>query len=145
MKRFVFRFAAVLMQRTTLLDVAKAELADALARRNLAVEILTRRRHDLDTLAKSGPRPGQPIDPRHETIRQNHLAALRAEIERRVQLVSRLEQTAEAQRRKVAAALRALKAIEILEERDRDAWKAEVRRLEQQETDERNAQRFGRR
>ncbi|MCA9558873.1 MAG: flagellar export protein FliJ [Myxococcales bacterium] len=144
MKRFTFRFAAVLKQRTALLDQAKAELGDAIARCNLAVDILTRRRQDLATLAAQAPTPGQPFDPQREVVRQRHLGALRQELERRQQMVERLEAIVDAAREKVAETHRGLRAIELLEERDREAWKAEARRLEQQENDERNAQRFGR-
>lgn len=144
MKRFTFRFAAVLKQRTALLDQAKAELGDAIARCNLAVDILTRRRQDLTTLTTQSPEAGLPFDPQREVVRQRHLGALRDELVRRQQMVERLENVVDAAREKVAAAHRGLRAIELLEERDREAWKADARRLEQQENDERNAQRFGR-
>ncbi|MCA9540544.1 MAG: flagellar FliJ family protein, partial [Myxococcales bacterium] len=68
----------------------------------------------------------------------------REEINRRAHQLAQLDAEFEAAQAKVAAAWRALRAIEVLEERDRAAWKLEMGRAEQQEADERNAQRFGR-
>lgn len=139
-KKFRFRFEAVQRQRSAVLDAATAEMAEVMTRRELAASLLAERRHALDTLTAEGPRPGRPFDPRHEMVRQRHLGALREEIRRREVQVKRLDEVLAEARAKVAEAHRALRAIEILEERDRDAWRAEARKEEQREIDERNAQ-----
>lgn len=142
MKRFIFRFEAVHKQRGALYDAAAAELADVLARHSLAVDLLTRRRQDLDALATQGA--GRSFDPATERLRQLHLAGLRDEIARRQQLVTRMEEALSAARVKVTEAHRAVRAVELLEEKERAVWLLEMKRAEQAENDERSALRFGR-
>lgn len=144
MKRFEFRFEAVRKQRDALLDQAKSRLAEVVGRHTLAVELLTERRADLTRLAAGGPRPGAPLDPGRELIRQRHLQHLRDEIARRERQLEPLQKAVDEARAAVAEAHHALRAIEKLEERDREAWRLETRREEQKEADERSAQRFGR-
>lgn len=130
------------MQRSALLEVAQAALAEVGRRHVLAVELLAARREHLQTLGAQSPRGA--FNPQTETIRQHHLQAVRLEIGRRTVQLERLDEELESARVAVAEAHRGVKAMEILEERDRDAWKAEARRLEQIEVDERNSQRFER-
>lgn len=142
MRRFVFRFEAVKRQRDAMLDVAKGELAEVVQRHTLAVELLAEKRTALTTIAAGRQRGG--FDPRLERVRQLHLHALRDEIARREAQLAELDAALGEARGKVAEAHRRLRAIEVLEERDREQWKLETAREEQQEADERSAQRFGR-
>lgn len=144
MKRFEFRFEAVRMQREAMLDLAKGKLGEVIGRYTLAVDLIAERRASLALVAGHTDRPGQPIDPRRALLRQNHLQALRDEIKRREHQLESLQKAVDEARAEVAKAHHALRAIEVLEERDREAWKEETRREEQQEADERSAQRFGR-
>lgn len=141
-RRFVFRFEAVKRQRDAMLDVAKGELAEVVQRHTLATELLAEKRAAL--AASTAGRASGALDPRRERIRQLHLHALRDEIGRRERQLAELEEALAEVRGKVAEAHRRLRAIEVLEERDREAWKLETAREEQQEADERSAQRFGR-
>ena len=50
----------------------------------------------------------------------------------------------EASRLAVAQAYRDVRALEVLEERDRAVWLEEMRIAEQKENDDHNSQRFGR-
>ena len=144
MRRFKFRFEAVRTQRAALYDAAAAALAEVIARHALAVDLLTRRRQELDAHAAEGPSPGRALHPERERLRQLHLAGLRDEIQRRAQIVARMEEALAAARAEVTAAHRALRAVELLEERARAAWRLDLKRAEQSQNDERSAQRFGR-
>lgn len=144
MKRFEFRFEAVRKQRDAMLDQAKGKLGEVIGRYTLAVDLLAERRQSLSLLASHTPQPGQPIDPRRALLRQRHLQALRDEIGRREHQLEALQKAVDEARAEVAKAHHALQAIEVLEERDREAWRDEMRREEQKEADERSAQRFGR-
>lgn len=141
-RRFVFRFEAVKRQRDAMLDVAKGELAEVVQRHALAVELLAEKREALTVMAAG--RQSGAFDPRLERVRQLHLHALRDEISRREAQLVELDAALGEVRGKVAEAHRRLRAIEVLEERDREEWKLETAREEQQEADERSAQRFGR-
>lgn len=144
MKRFEFRFEAVRKQRDAMLDQAKGRLGEVIGRHALAVELLEARRAELAELAAQTARPGQPIDPRRALLRQRHLHGLREEIGRRERQLESLQKVVDEARAAVAEAHHALRAIEVLEERDREAWVQETLREEQKEADERSAQRFGR-
>lgn len=144
MKRFEFRFEAVRKQREAMLDLAKGKLGEVIGRYTLAVELLAERRESLILIAGHTPRAGEPIDPRLALLRQRHLHALREEITRREHQLESLQKAIDEARAEVARAHHALRAIEVLEERDREAWKLETLREEQKEADERSAQRFGR-
>ncbi len=144
MKRFEFRFEAVRKQREALLDLAKGKLGEVIGRHTLAVELITERRASLDRVASQSARPGQPFDPRLALLRETHLKALRDEIARREHQLEALQKAIDEARAAVAEAHHGLRAIEVLEERDRELWKQEMLREEQKEADERSAQRFGR-
>lgn len=144
MRRFRFRFEAVKKQRSAMLDAAKGRLGEVMNRYNLAVELLAERRQALLTVAGATPSAGRTFDPARDLIRQRHLQALRDEIKRREHQLTLVERELQKMREEVGAAHRALKAIEVLEERDIEEWRQETIREEQQEADERNAQRFGR-
>lgn len=142
MRRFKFRFEAVKKQRSALLDVAQADLAEVLRRHGLATDLLAQRRAHLATTGASAP--SGTFDAHAEVIRQHHIQAVRLEIQRREVQLERLDEELTEAREKVAEAHRAKRAMEILEERDREAWQAEAKRAEQAEADEQSAQRFGR-
>lgn len=144
MRRFVFRFDAVKRQREAMLDAAKGGLAALVARQARAAEDLADRRAALAATAADGPRAGAVFDPRRERIRQLHLQALRDAVTAAVETLARVDAELAAAREQVAEAHRRLRAIEVLEERDREVWRAEAAREEQKAADERSAQRFGR-
>ena len=144
MKKFEFRLSAALKARNVALDAAKTELADVSSRHALAEKLLQSRRDDLMTLAQSDREPGTPLDAHRELLMQRHQHQVREEIGRREHIVFKLVEEMEEARQKVAEAYREVRALEVLEERDRLEWIEETRREEQKENDEHNSQRFGR-
>jgi flagellar export protein FliJ len=142
MRRFRFRFQAVKVQRGALLDAARQSLAEVLRRRQLAVDLMTQRRQELAGLAARGP--AGVFDVHREALRQRRVQTLHQELERRQAQLGRLEEEVAVAREKVAEAHRGLRAMEIIEERDRAEWLAEAQRMEQSESDERASQQFGR-
>ena len=144
MKKFRFRLAPALAARRTILEAVQGELAEVLSRQSLAEDLLAQRQAALQELARETPRAGMPFDPGSELIRQRHLKQVRDEIERRIHQLTELQQVVDQTRDKVAAAFRDVRALEILEDKDRDAWRLETRRHEQKENDDFGAQRHGR-
>ena len=144
MKRFRFRLAAPLMQRDAILDNAKIELNEVSQRLNLAEDLLQGKLDELKGLTDRPHKPGRIIEPASELIRQRHMHVLREEITRREKQVEHLQRVREERRLKVIEAHRDLRALEILKERDRAAWLAEMKHQEQKETDDRNSARHGR-
>lgn len=142
MRRFRFRFEAVLKQRAALLDAARGELAEIMGRHTLSERLLGERRAQLDamlTREETGV-----IDAGHEMLRQRHIYTVREEVRRREYQLGQLEEHLEAARQAVTEAHRELRAIEILEERDRETWVEEVKREEQKSNDDLNSARSGR-
>jgi len=140
-RRFMFRFEAVLKQRNAVLDQRTLELAEVERKRAMALDLLTRRRQSLAThVATSGVARGR-FEPHRELIRQRYLQRLRAEIGRRELQLETIGEEHETARVAVTEAHRGVRAMELLEERDRTLWAAEVRRAEERENDEQNAQR----
>ena len=144
MKKFRFRLAPALSARRTILEAIQGELAEVLSRQNFAEELLEKRQAALREMALVTPKAGKPFDPGNELIRQRHLKQLRDEIERRQHQLSELHTLVEETRDKVAEAFRDVRALEILEEKDLEAWRLESRRDEQKENDDFSAQRHGR-
>ena len=144
MKKFEFRLAAALKARNVALDAAKTELADVSARHALAEQLLQTRREDLLAVATAEREPGAPLDAYRELQRQRHQHQIREEIGRREHIVVKLVEEMDVARQNVAEAYREVRALEVLEERDRVEWIEETRREEQKENDEHNSQRFGR-
>ncbi len=139
MKKFTFRFEAVERQRAIVLDGRVAELAESQRKRQLAEQLLAERREGL--AAAGRPDALAAFDARHEVVRQRYLHALRTEIARREQQLALIDREINEARGRVAEAHRALRAIELLRERDLEEWKAELRRAEGREIDEHNANR----
>lgn len=144
MKKFAFRFAAVLRQREIVLDQKRAELTEVERKRQLADDLLGQRRQALNGHLNAGPRPNQSFDANAELIRQRFIHSLRQEIRRREQQLEMIGQELERARQAVAEAHQALRAIELLRDKDFEAWKFEMKRAEERQTDETNAQRWGR-
>ena len=144
MKKFKFRLSAALKARNVALDAAKTELADVSGRHALAEKLLQSRREDLMALVQSDHEPGRSLDAYRELLRQRHQHQVREEIGRREHIVIKLIEEMDEARQKVADAYREVRALEVLEERDRLEWIEETRREEQKENDEHNSQRFGR-
>lgn len=143
MKRFLFRFEAVLKQRNAILDQRTLQLAEVERKRALAVEILTQRRQSLTANLAAPSESGRSFDPHRELIRQRYLQRLRTEIAGREQQLLNIDAERETARVAVTEAHRGVRAMELLEGRDREEWAADARRAEEREADEQNAQRHG--
>jgi flagellar export protein FliJ len=144
MKKFVFRLAAALMARNADLELKQGDLADVNNRLALAEELVAARETEFNELAKAGPQKGVGFDPAFELQRQRHLDHLRNEMETRRELVRRLEAERDEAQAHVAEAYRAVRALEIIKENDREKWLLEFKREEQKMSDDRNSQRYGR-
>jgi flagellar export protein FliJ len=144
MKKFEFRLAAALKARNVALDAAKTELAGVAARHDLAVGLLETRRQDLLNIAATDRAPGSMLDAHQELLRQRHQHQVREEINRRKHIVVKLVEELDKAREAVTAAYREVRALEVLEERDREVWVQETLREEQKENDDHNSQRHGR-
>jgi len=144
MKKFEFRLAAALMARNADLELKQGELANVNQRLALGQELLETRQVEFKQIASAGPRQGAGFDPALELQRQRHLDHVRNEVETRRELVRQLEGERDEAQAKVAQAYRDVRALEILEEKDRAAWLLEFKREEQKMADDRNSQRHGR-
>ncbi len=144
MKKFAFRFAAVLRQREIVLEQKRVALGEVERKRIMAEELLTQRRTTLDGHLASGPRPNMAFDASAELVRQRFIHSLRQEIGRREQQMEMIAQELNTAREAVNAAHQALRAIEMLREKDEAAWRFELKRSEERQTDETNSQRWGR-
>ncbi len=142
MRRFRFRFEAVQKQRTALLDEARGVLAEVMGRHTLAERLLAERRQELDEALERSD--DGPITPGKEMLRQRHIFTLREEVRRREYQMSQLEERLDAARVAVSEAHRGVRALEILEERDREAWVLETKREEQKINDDLVGSRSGR-
>lgn len=144
MKRFKFRFTAVKNQRQVILDQKLAKKAEVLAAINQAIALLQQLQGLYQSTLQGGAAVGELFDAQQETWRQLRLFSLREEMEMQERVIEQLyEQLAEVQE-EVTEAHRDLKAMEVIEDKDRDAWKHEYRIHQQKETDEINTTRFGR-
>ncbi|MSP73437.1 MAG: flagellar export protein FliJ [Myxococcales bacterium] len=144
MKKFSFRFAAVLRQREIVLDQKRSIFAEVERKLALAEELLTQRRQDLGAQLAGGPQAGQAFDARKELVRHRYIFSLRQEIGRREQQMVMVEQELTRARQVVTVAHQDLRAMEILREKDHLAWQHEMKRAEERQIDEHNAQRFQR-
>ena len=144
MKKFKFRLAAVQMQRQIVLDqkiAAKARLVaerDALIAERMQVEAM------YHAALTGTPKAGETLDPFVENTRHLRLYALREEIELIQEKIDSYVPRIEAAQLEVQEAHRGLRAMELLEEKDKAAWALEYRRNQQKETDELSVLRFGR-
>ena len=144
MKRFKFRFTAVKNQRKVILDQKLAKKAAALAELNQAMADLQHLQGLYHTTLQGGPAVGELFNAQQETWRQLRLFSLREEIQQQEQLIVQLEERLAEIQEEVTEAHRDLKAMEVIEDKDREAWKKEFRAHQQKETDEINTTRFGR-
>ncbi len=142
MRRFRFRFEAVQKQREARLDEARGVLAEVMGRHTLAEGLLAERRQELNTCLERNNE--QPITPGQEMLRQRHIFTLREEVRRREYQMTQLEERLEEARESVSEAHREVKAMEILEERDREEWLLEMKREEQKLNDDLIGSRHGR-
>ena len=144
MKRFKFRFAAVKDQRQVILDQKLAKKANVLAELNQAHA----EKEHLQTLyyqsLHGGAQVGQLFNAQQETWRQLRLFSLREEIEAAERKITSLEEKLAEIQKEVTEAHRDLKAMEVIEEKDKKAWRHEFKVHQQKETDEINTTRFGR-
>lgn len=144
MKRFRFRFAAVVKQRSAHLDAATTALS---VERRKRLELEQQRAGLVDEWAAiraGGPTVGVEFNAHFELLRHRSVQAKYAAITALDGRLKDADTAIETARLAVTEAHRELKAMQKLEERDRAHWLKESRREEQKEADERNAQRFGR-
>ena len=144
MKKFKFRLAPVQMQRQIVLDQKIAEQARLVAERDALIAERLQVEAMYYAALNDTPKPGELLDPFVEMTRNLRLYALREEIELIQEKIDSYQPKIEAAQREVQEAHRALRAMELLEEKDRAAWALEYRRTEQKETDELSVLRFGR-
>ena len=136
MKSFKFRLAAALQHRELLLEVAQSELAQVLEKLELAQSLVEECRKKVKTYVDAAPRAGSQFDAPQELIRQRHIYQLHEEVDRRQAIVKQLDEARQAKVDAVGEAHRNLRALEILEEKERAAWLLEYKRNEQKELDE---------
>ena len=144
MKRFKFRLAAVRDQRQVILDQKLAKKAEALAHleRAYAERQLLEQRYF--QALHGGPKVGEAFNAQVETWRQLQLFSLREEISAKDIEIQELQVKLDEAQVEVTEAHRDLKAMEVLERKDREAWKHEYKIQQQKETDEINTTRWGR-
>lgn len=136
MKAFQFRLAAALHHRELLLEIAQSELAEALEKLNLATDLIDQCKVKLQTYVDAAPTAGAQFDPNQDLIRQRHIYHIRQEIDRRKAMVKQLSDLHQEKVAAVAEAHRNVRAMELLEEKEKAAWLLEAKRNEQKELDE---------
>ena len=144
MKRFKFRFTAVKDQRQIILDQKLAKKAEVLAELSQAHAEKQHLENLYQQALHGGAQVGQLFNAQEETWRQLRLFSLREEIQGAEQKILELEEKLALVQEEVTEAHRDLKAMEVIEEKDRKAWRHEFRIHQQKETDEINTTRFGR-
>ena len=136
MKAFKFRLQAALQHRELLLEVAQSDLAQAIEKLDLAEKLLVECHARIQTFVDAAPKSGSQFDANQELIRQRHIYQIREEVDRREAIVKQLEEAKQEKVDAVAQAHRDLRALEILEEKEKAAWLLEFKRNEQKELDE---------
>jgi|LauGreDrversion4_2_1035121.scaffolds.fasta_scaffold344602_2 flagellar biosynthesis chaperone FliJ len=144
MKRFKFRLAAVRDQRQVVLDQKLARKAEVLAELEQALAERAQLEQLYIQTLHGGPKVGERFNAQVETWRQLQLFSLREELMLRDRELVKIRERLEQAQREVTEAHTDLKAMEILERKDREAWQHEYKIYEQKETDEVNTTRFGR-
>lgn len=144
MKRFKFRFAAVKDQRQIILDQKLAKKAQALAELNQAHAEKQHLENLYHQALHGGPQVGQLFNAQEESWRQLRLFSLREEIQSAEKKIVECEEKLNEIQEEVTEAHRDLKAMEVIEEKDRKTWRHEYNVHQQKETDEINTTRFGR-
>ena len=136
MKFFQFRLATALHHRELLLEIAQSELAQVLKKLDLAKALLSECNSSLKGFVDAAPVTGAQFDPNHDLIRQRHIYAIREEIDRRTAMIKQLTDLQQDKIAVVSAAHKDVRAMELLEEKDKAAWLLEIKRAEQKELDE---------
>ena len=144
MKRFKFRFAAVKDQRQIILDQKLAKKAQALAELNQAYAEKQHLEQLYQQTLYGGAQVGQLFNAQEESWRQLRLFSLREEIQSAERKIVECEEKLSEIQEEVTEAHRDLKAMEVIEEKDRKVWRHEYNVHQQKETDEINTTRFGR-
>jgi flagellar export protein FliJ len=144
MKRFKFRFAAVKNQRQVILDQKLAKKANVLAELNQAHAEKEHLQNLYQQTLHGGAQVGQLFNAQEETWRQLRLFSLREEIQTADRKISQLEEKLAEIQEEVTEAHRDLKAMEVIEKKDKKNWQHEFKVHQQKETDEINTTRFGR-
>ena len=136
MKRFKFRLEAAKNHRELLLELARSELAEVVLKIELAENLLNQCQSTVRAFVDQAPRHGDTFDPRAELVRQRHIYQLRDEVDRRRAMVVQLESLRIEKMDAVAEAHRNLRAMELLEEKERQSWAADMKKAEQKLLDE---------
>lgn len=144
MKRFKFRLAAVKNQRQVILDQKLAIKAEILAELSRARAERQALEYAYIQTLHSGFKVGESFNAQVETWRQLQLFALREEMSAKDRQIIEINQRLDFAQSEVTEAHRNVKAMELLEEKDRKAWRHEYKIHQQKETDEINTTRFGR-
>ena len=144
MKRFKFRFSAVKNQRQVILDQKLAKKAKVLAELNQAYAEKEHLQNLYQQTLHGGAQVGQLFNAQEETWRQLRLFSLREEIQTADRKISQLEEKLAEIQEEVTEAHRDLKAMEVIEKKDKKNWQHEFKVHQQKETDEINTTRFGR-
>ena len=137
MARFRFKLEAVLQHRRNLEDVAQRELAKTLRQRMILTDQL---RSMQQTITESKRQLGDGLSGRVDLDQIGQFARYSGQVRLRAQaIVVRLagvEKEIQAARERLMEATRDRKALELLEERQRQAWQAEQDRREAAELDD---------
>ena len=144
MKRFKFRLTAVRDQRQVVLDQKLARKAEVLAELEQALAERAQLEQMYIQTLHGGPKVGEAFNAQVETWRQLQLYSLREELMLRDREIVKIQERLVEAQNEVTEAHRDLKAMEVLERKDREAWQHEYKVYEQKETDEVNTTRFGR-
>ncbi|MAD61490.1 MAG: hypothetical protein CMH49_08275 [Myxococcales bacterium] len=144
MKRFKFRFAAVKDQRQIILDQKLAKKAQALAELSQAHAEKQHLEQLYHQTLHGGAQVGQLFNAQEESWRQLRLFSLREEIQSAERKIIECEERLNEIQEEVTEAHRDLKAMEVIEDKDRKDWRHEYNVHQQKETDEINTTRFGR-
>ncbi len=144
MKRFKFRLTAVRDQRQVVLDQKLARKAEVLAELEQALAERAQLEQLYIQALHGGPKVGEAFNAQVETWRQLQLYSLREELMLKDREIVKIQERLVEAQNEVTEAHRDLKAMEVLERKDREAWQHEYKVYEQKETDEVNTTRFGR-
>src|SRR5690606_29926616 len=137
MAKFHFRYEAVLRQRLLMEDERQRDLAKVMRQRMIVQNQL---RQMQDTIVESKRNLGDTLVGRVDLDRVSQFARYSAQTAIRAQQlvveIARLEKQIETARERLAEAMRARKAMELLRDRQYARWKQEQDRREAAELDE---------
>jgi flagellar FliJ protein len=140
-KRFIFRFEAVLKHRAITEELRTEEFARVQAELAACDGRIAACRREFDITVSGRP---ERIDVEDFPRREHYLDTLRARIEQETRIREGIAARLEDARRALVAAKQAREALERIRETDFDAYRREAARAEQNALDEVASQRFQR-